>query len=208
MMRKKYILLLILSALALQASGNGYRDIIRLHENGMHSRSRNLLHQYDRHAQNVEPAGWAVLNSVMMKTPGYENEMELYMKEYPYSKLAVQIRYHHALNLFHSGNYSEALEGFDSIKPKALYKSERTEYLFNRAYCNLELQQYDLAYERFNEVYQLPFSDYTGPSAYAMGYIRYNLRDFQEALSWFEKSVKDNRFSAISNWYIMVKAET
>ena len=99
-MGKKYILLLILSALSLQVSGNGYRDILRLQENGMHSRSRHLFHQYERKVKSAEPAGWAVLSSVMMRTPGYENEMELYMKEYPYSKLAVQIRYHHALNLF------------------------------------------------------------------------------------------------------------
>lgn len=179
------------------------REAVRLFDIGMHARSQTILNKVGREYGSADAKGYAVLCDVLASTPGYEVRMAKFFNECPYSKLVPQIKYHHALNLFHSGNYSEALEGFDSIKPKALYKSERTEYLFNRAYCNLELQQYDLAYERFNEVYQLPFSDYTGPSAYAMGYIRYNLRDFQEALSWFEKSVKDNRFSAISNWYIM-----
>ena len=179
------------------------REAVRLFDIGMHARSKTILDKVAREYGSADAKGYAVLCDVVASAPGYEVRMNGFFEECPYSKLVPQIRYRHALNLFHSGEYAAALSTFESVKPSMLYKSDRTEYLFNRAYCNLELQQYETAFGIFTEVYQLPFSDYTGPSAYAMGYIRYVGRDFEQALSWFEKSVKDSRFTAISNWYIM-----
>ena len=172
-MGKKYILLLILSALSLQVSGNGYRDILRLQENGMHSRSRHLFHQYERKVKSAEPAGWAVLSSVMMRTPGYENEMELYMKEYPYSKLTVQIRYHHALNLFDKQDYVAADEVLNAVEQSKIYRGQVDEYLFKKAYCELERGDVDRALLRFIELERRPISDYTAPAKYSIAYIHY-----------------------------------
>ena len=202
-MRKKYILLLILSALSLQASGNGYRDILRLQENGMHSRSRQLFHQYEKQVKSAEPAGWAVLNSVMMRTPGYENEMELYMKEYPYSKLAVQIRYHHALNLFDAQDYMGADEVLDNVEQSKIYRGQVDEYLFKKAYCELERGDLDRALLRFIELERRPISDYTAPAKYSIAYIHYRRGSFEEAYGWFERAALDNRFAQMSNYYIM-----
>ena len=179
------------------------REAVRLFDLGMHARSKSILEKVAREYGSVDAKGYAVLCDVIAAVPGYEARMSSFLADYPYSKLVPQLKYRHALNLFHSGNYAAALDMFDGVSVKALYKSDRTQYLFSRAYCNLEVNQYNLAYERFLEVHQLPFSDYTAPSAYAMGYIRYVERNFEEALSWFEKSVKDGRFVAISNWYIV-----
>ena len=179
------------------------REAVRLFDVGMHARSKTIMNKVAREYGSVDAKGYAVLCDVIAQAPGYEVRMNEFFTECPYSKLVPQIKFRHSLNLFHAGNYEAALAGFESVNPKMLYKSDRTEYLFDRAYCNLELHQYDVAYGRFEEVYNLPFSDYIGPSAYAMGYIKYLGRDFEEALSWFEKSVKDNRFTPISNWYIM-----
>lgn len=202
-MGKKYILLLILSALSLQVSGNGYRDILRLQENGMHSRSRHLFHQYERKVKSAEPAGWAVLSSVMMRTPGYENEMELYMKEYPYSKLAVQIRYHHALNLFDKQDYVAADEVLNAVEQSKIYRGQVDEYLFKKAYCELERGDVDRALLRFIELERRPISDYTAPAKYSIAYIHYRRGCFEEAYGWFEKAALDNRFAQMSNYYIM-----
>ena len=202
-MRKKYILLLILSALSLQASGNGYRDILRLQENGMHSRSRQLFHQYERQAKSAEPAGWAVLSSVMMRTPGYEREMELYMKEYPYTKLATQIRYHHALNLFDRQDYVAADEVLNTVEQSKIYRGQVDEYLFKKAYCELENGDVDRALLRFIELERRPISDYTAPAKYSIAYIYYRRGSFEEAYGWFEKAALDNRFAQMSSYYIM-----
>ena len=191
------------SSLGGHGSVKDLREAVRLYDLGMHGRSRSILEKVAREYGSVDAKGYSVLCDVIAAVPGYEARMNSFLDECPYSKLIPQLKFRHALNLFHSGNYPAALDMFDAVSVKMLYKSDRTSYLFSRAFCNLELNQYDLAYERFLEVFQLPFSDYTAPSAYAMGYIRYVARDFEEALSWFEKSVKDSRFTAISNWYIM-----
>ena len=211
MMKLKFLTISILALTAFSAPSNAgdyesvkdLREAVRLYDIGIRGHSKTLLDEVAKEYGAVDARGYSVLCDVVAKTPGYETTMEEFFKAYPYSKLIPQIKYRHAQNLFYSQNYEDALKIYDEIKPKSLYKSDRTEYLFNRAYSNLELQQYELAYERFCEVNKLPFSDYTGPSAYALGYIRYNGKNFKEALPWFEKSVKDSRFEAISNWYIM-----
>ena len=211
MMKLKFLTISILALTAFSAPSEAeeyrsvkeLREAVRLFDTGMRGRAGNIMDKVAKEYGSADARGYSVLCDVMAGMPGYQTRMENFFRDCPYSKLIPQIKYRHAQNLFYAGNYGEALKYYDQLKLKTLYKSDRTEYLFNRAYCNLELQQYDLAYERFSEVTKLSFSDYTYPSAYALGYIRYNGRDFKEALSWFEKSVKDSRFSSISNWYII-----
>jgi tetratricopeptide (TPR) repeat protein len=164
---------------------------------------------------SADAKGYSVLCDVIAATPGYETRMDTFFAECPYSKLIPQIRYRHALNLFYAGQYAEALEAFESVKPKQLYKSDRTEYLFDRAYCNMELQQYDVAYDRFLEVNKLPFSDYTGPSAYAMGYIRYQNAEYlihrayaagELSAEWIFKGASRSFFNAMLDSDLMSEA--
>ena len=79
------------------------------------------------------------------------------------------------------------------IESKQLDKDQRTEFLFKRAYCDLENNNLDLALERFTEVEKLPVSDYSVPSRYAIGYINYQKKEFKEARPWFEQSAVDSR---------------
>ena len=90
------------------ASGNGYREILRMQENGMHSRSRMLLRDIARKSGKSSPEGYAVLSEVSMGLPGYEARMDAFISEHPYSVLVPQMKYLHALNLFDSQDYKEA----------------------------------------------------------------------------------------------------
>ena len=73
-----------------------------------------------------------------MNIPGYEASMKEFMRTHPYSIHVPQIRYRHALNLFDSQKYKAASVHFAQIAPKQLTKSQRTEFLFKRAYSDLE----------------------------------------------------------------------
>lgn len=179
------------------------REAIRLYDIGMIGRSSTMLDALAKRTGSTDSKGYSLLCDVVMATPGYEVEMEDFFQEHPYSVLIPEIKYRHAMNVFGAGDYKKAAEVFETIEPKHISKSQRTEFLFKRAYCNLENQQFAIAKERFMEVQQLPASDFTAPSCYALGYIEYSERDFKEALNWFEKSVKDSRFASISSWYLM-----
>ena len=202
-MRKKYILLLLVSMIAMQASGNGYREILRLHENGMHNRSRLMFRQYDRKMESADPEGWAVLSEVIMKTRSYEKEMNRFISEHPYSPLITQIRYRHALNLFDRQDYAGAGAILDEVSPSRIYRGQVDEYLFKKAYCELEEGDIDRALLRFIELERRPVSDYTAPAKYSVAYIYYRRGRFSEAYGWFEKSALDSRFREMSNYYIM-----
>ena len=196
------------SANAVQTSGvhgdlREFRDAVRLYEKGMVNRSRTLFDVLSDKAHKADHEGYSVLCDVLMNAPGYELEMQKFYHDHPYSIHITQIRYAHSLNLFDAQDYKAAAEEFSLLKVKQLNKDQRTEFLFKRAYADLENKDLDLALERFKEVEKLPVSEYTAPSRYAIGYINYQKKDFREALAWFEQSSDDSRFESISNWYIM-----
>ena len=180
-----------------------FREAVRLYENGMVNRSRMAFGRLSDRDAKADHEGYSVLCDVAMNIPGYEASMKEFMRTHPYSIHVPQIRYRHALNLFDSQKYKAASVHFAQIAPKQLTKSQRTEFLFKRAYSDLENKELELALKRFREVEALPFSDYTAPSRYAIGYINYQMKDFREALAWFEQASEDGRFEAISKWYIM-----
>ena len=180
-----------------------FRGAVRIYEKGMVSRSRSVFDMLTDKAAKADYQGYSVLSDVLMKTPGYEAAMQEFMTSHPYSIHIPQIRYAHALNLFDAMDYRGASEELALISVKQLDRNQRTEFLFKRAYCNLENKELETALERFHEVEKLPMSDYSAPSRYAIGYINYQLKEFRKALAWFEKASQDDRFESISMWYIM-----
>ena len=180
-----------------------FRDAVRLYEKGMANRSKTLFHELSGKDAKADYEGYSVLCDVRLKVAGYETLMQDFLERHPYSIHVPQIRYSHALNLFDAQDYKSASGEFSLLKPKHLDKGQRTEFLFKRAYCNLENKEFQTALERFHEVEKLPMSDFTAPSRYAIGYINYQKKDFREALAWFEQSSEDGRFESISRWYIM-----
>ena len=180
-----------------------FRDAVRLYGKGMVNRSKALFEGMSENDSKAEYEAYSVLCDVLMNNPGYVLKMAQFIQKHPYSVNIPQIRYAHALNLFDAQDYKAASAEFSDLKIKQLNKSQRTEFLFKRAYSDLENKELNTALERFHEVEKLPVSDYTAPSRYAIGYINYQKKDFREALSWFEQSSEDSRFETISKWYIM-----
>ena len=190
-------------ALGLDLNAQEMREAIRLFDNGMYSRAHLYFDEIAAESYASDPEGYAVLCDVKQGVPGYRRTMNRFFKENPQSPLIFQIRYAHALNLFDAHDYTEAGSEFAQINVKRLDRSQRVEYTFKKAYCALEGGHRQEAMNGFKEVEKLPASDYTAPSRYAIGYICYDLKDFNEAINWFEKSVKDSRFADMSSYYIM-----
>lgn len=195
----------IVSASALHADGDvrEYRDILRLQESGMHSRARNILRKQGPAVRRGDAEGRAVLSETIMNVPGYEYGMNAYVAAHPYSVLVPQIRYRHALNLFEKQDYVAAGEILDEVSPVQIERSQVDEYLFKKAYCELERGDLDKALLRFIELEKRPVSDYTAPAKYSIAYIHYGRKEFFEAVGWFEKAALDARFAENANYYIM-----
>ena len=215
-MKKSKILSLFLLTCALQAgeiyaaqavdgrkSVKELREAVRLFDIGMIGRSKVILDDVVKETGTADSRGYALVCEIMAGTPGYEVRMEKFLRECHYSIWVPEVKYRHALNLFHAEDYKSASAVLETIDVKQISRSDRTEFLFTRAYCDFENNDYERAMGRFLEVQQLPVSNYTVPSCYALGFINYSNSNFKDALGWFEKSANDNRFASYSNWYLM-----
>ena len=193
----------VLSTLHVAAQTDDYKQALRLYEKGMLSRSEMIFANVAEHTRKAEPAGYSLLCDVRCKAPGYERRIDAYAETYPYSVLLPQIRYQHALNLFDAGYYKDAARVFAQLKEKVLYKSQRTEFAFKKAYSALETGDVQSAFEGFKDVESRKYSDYTAPARFAIGYIEYNRKNFSDAQEWFEKSANDSRFRQNASYYIL-----
>ena len=194
---------LIFICLGLDLNAQDMNEALRLFDHGMYSRARLYFDEIAAESYTSDPEGYAVLCDVKQEVPGYRRSMNMFIAENPQSPLISQIRYAHALNLFDAHDYVEAGKEFALIAVKRLDKGQRAEYTFKKAYCAFENAQRQEALAGFKEVERMAASDFTAPSRYAIGYINYDLKNFKEAISWFEKSEKDSRFADMSAYYIM-----
>ena len=206
-MKRKFIFIAVLAFLSgsflvsssAEERPDGFREALRLMDRGFGSRASSILMLKD----DVNAKGYDVLIHVLRRTEGYEAPMHRFLEENPHIAVVPQIKYAYALNLFDDGDFKAALEIFDNLDVERLDSDQKTEYLFKKAYACLENHMLTEAVKGFELVQELPMNDYVAPSRYILGYINYETRSFAKALSWFEKSVEDSRFSEMSSYYIM-----
>ena len=179
------------------------RNALKLYDAGMFSHANRLMETLSDDTFRTDPEGYAMLCDVLNGVTGYENRMEAFFVNNPHSFLIPRIRYAHAMNLFDAMKYKAASEELGMLSVKMVPAEVRVEYLFKKAYCHLENRELQKALEDFAQVEKMPFSDYTAPSRYAMGYAQYQLKNFDKAAPWFEKAMTDGRFRDISSYYLM-----
>ena len=179
-----------------------FRQAVRLYQNGMYERAKDIFEDLGRKG-DLLGEGYSALCAAKMQTAGFMDELEAYLLKYPESSLAPQIHFEKGLAYFDAGDYGSSRREFASFAKEDLRREQVAEYVFKRAYSDYALQRYPEARERFLAVEKMPFSDYTAPSRYALGYIDYSSSDFDSAIKWFELAAKDPRFTEHSNYYIL-----
>ena len=179
------------------------KHAVELYGRGLYAQAESILDGLPEECRTEESEGYRVLCSVCLGRGGYHAMMENYIERYPYSGLIPQMRFRHALNLFDAEDYAGASAELEQLSRRQLYRRQVPEFLFRKAYCDLENGLYDRALQRFDGVLARPVSDYTAPSQYFSGYILYQKERFTEAADRFVLSARDPRFAEISNYYIL-----
>ena len=197
---------LLVGAMAFQAQAGprdkDYRKALKLYQNGMYESAKDIFETLGR-SGDLLGEGYSALCAAKMQTAGFMEELDGYLLKYPESSLAPQVHFEKGLALFDAGDYAASRREFASFSKEDLSRDQVAEYVFKRAYSDYALQDYPSARERFLAVEKMPFSDYTAPSRYAIGYIDYSSSDFDSAIKWFELAAKDPRFTEHSNYYIL-----
>ena len=204
-MNRKYILAafsaLVMSMTVLSATD--FREILKLQQRGMHNRASLLYSGLPQDVIALEPEGYALLSDVTMNIEAYKSRMDEYIADNPHSVLVSALKYRHALNLFAAQDFAGASEVLAEVPATHIPESDLDEYLFKKAYCDLEAGDVERAMLQFQYLEGRPMSDYTAPARYSIAYINYDNGNFADALEWFEKSSADGRFAEISAYYIM-----
>ena len=85
---------LVVAGYSAAAQVSDYRDALRLYEKGMFSRSKMMFDRIETETEKkADPAGYSLLCDVRTNVPGYENSIDTYLENYPYSVLIPQIRF-------------------------------------------------------------------------------------------------------------------
>lgn len=179
-----------------------FRNALLLYERGMFGKALEKFTAVADRSGDPDAEGYAILCALKMGLPGSEGNAMDYLDRYPAGMLSGQIRYACALSIFDSGDYPKAAEAFAGIKEKSLYKTQRPEYLFKKAYCAYECGDYDSALDQFVSLAGIRNPDYNASSSYMAGYICYLKKMFSEAAGWFTKSSEDSRFAPMSRYYL------
>lgn len=178
-----------------QAGSEEYLKAVEFYDRGMFERAQTIFGEIASRTSDVMARGYEVLCGVRLQEVGNRTMADQFISDCPYCNLVSQIRFYNALNLFDERDYGASVAEFGRIDERNLLASQFPEFLFKQAYSRFELDEYDKAADLFAKVEKLPYSDYTAPSRYSLGYINYSWKKFDEAYEWFDKSSKDTRFT-------------
>ena len=183
--------------------GKTFKDAVTLYERGLYAQARSIFEDLSRQEPDVLADGYIVLCALQTKAAGYESLLSDYESRYINSTLTPEINYLYGNILFDEGSYAAAAQRYADVPSISLDRRERTELLFKKAYCDYGTGNYSQALQKFHELEQMPYSDYTSPSRYSIGYIEYNNNNFEEAYNWFSKCLNDDRFALNARYYML-----
>lgn len=203
-MRKKLALTLTLlvSLASLQASAQSktYREALNLFDQGMYSTARTL---FESLGKSPVYQGYALLCAGRSGDSDFYRLLDSYDKTYKQTTLSNELHFQAALNLFDVKRYADALDEFAKVDESALSEEQSVQYIFKSGFCNYAQGHYGDARNWFIRLEEKGVNDYTAPSRYALGYMSYTQKNFNDALKWLELSAKDPRLENLSKFYIV-----
>ena len=126
-----------------------------------------------------------------------------FVAQYHENILVPQVRYLLGLDLFDAERYEEALQQFNMVSLSDIQESQQPEYTYKVGYCAFAGGEWERAKGLLSRTRGLPYSDYSAPAYYTLGYINYAEKNFREASDWFEMAGNDHRFTTLANYYIL-----
>ncbi|MBQ9548552.1 MAG: tetratricopeptide repeat protein [Bacteroidales bacterium] len=176
-----------------------YRQALNLYEHGMYERARALFEAVD----DPLAEAYAILCAARVNASDYPDLIQDYESRYPQGVLNSKLHLQYAYNLFDERNFPAARSEFALVDADALSEAERSEYLFKSGYCAFAEGDYDAARRAFTAVEQERRREYLAPANYMTGYMAYEEKHFAEAAEAFSRSATDERFRALSQYYLL-----
>ena len=113
-----------------------------------------------------------------------------------------QLSFHLANYYFRKQEFVEALEFYERAEIASLNNEQISESKFRMGYAYFHLKRYQQAKPLFNTIRQLPDDKHYLDANYFYGFIAYNDKQYNEALSSFEKVQSHPEYGKIVPFYI------
>ena len=194
--------LLAAGAALIIASGlyaQDWEQVKNLYRAGMYSETLRLVQ--DAHTPLAE--GYRALCALKLRTDNSHAMAHAFVAQYHENILVPQVRYLLGLDLFDAERYEEALQQFNMVSLSDIQESQQPEYTYKVGYCAFAGGEWERAKGLLSRTRGLPYSDYSAPAYYTLGYINYAEKNFREASDWFEMAGNDHRFTTLANYYIL-----
>ena len=196
---KRILAALGAALLVTQAFAQDWGKVNELYQKGMYAEVVSLL---DGHKGAV-PEGYRTLCALALRSDSAAQMADVYLEAWPESALVPQIRYQLALDLFDQDRFEDALAQFDRLSQSEVYPSQVPEFTYKYGYSAYRVGEWERAKSILTRLNALPYSDFTAPAYYTLGYINYAQGQFKEASEWFLLSAKDYRFQSLASYYIL-----
>ena len=128
---------------------------------------------------------YKIATDLRLNRPGAEKKLSAFMTENPTSYLSETAYYDLATYYFENGKYTYALKWFNKIKAADVASNKRNDYFFNRGYALFASKRFKQAEIYFKKVEDV--EKYQFDASYYLGYIAYQLDDYDEAAEKFNK---------------------
>ena len=190
------------AALLMLCSGayaQNWEQVKELYRNGMYAQTLQALSG----VQGATAEGYRALCALSMGSDNAHMLAGAFVNTWHEHVLVPQVRFLWALDLFDQERYLEALDLLNRISMDEIQASQQAEYTYKLGYCAFGAGEWERAKGLLTRMRALPYSDYTAPAYYTLGYIHYAQGQFSEAAEWFMQAAHDHRFSALANYYIL-----
>jgi len=133
---------------------------------------------------------YKISTDLRLNRPGAEKKLAAFMIDNPTSYLTETAYYDLASYYFLNGKYTYALKWFTKIKDTDVASSKRADYYFNKGYTLFATKRYKQAEKLFKKVENE--AKYRYDASYYLGYIAYQLEDYDAAVENFNKVTTEN----------------
>lgn len=146
---------------------------------------------------------YSVLCSLKASPESSDGVMEEYSRGGNKTILGSSIHFEYALILFGQGRYGESLGEFSLVDTSGLKGTVIPEYVFKKAWCEYETGNKSAAVKGFRKVLDMPESEYTSVSGYAVASELYKAGEFFEAIPLFKRAGSDPSLTPLCEFYIL-----
>lgn len=184
-------------------------SVRELYENDMYaavqSEVAGMMLKYEDHIPahlEMEMQSYYVFSGIRLKQTNIDALVADFGSRYPHSPRLALIKFEQSLYYFEKGDYSRSIAVLRGVENKYLSKSQRLEYMFNKAYCNMRVGDNKEAMAGFKQIIALGKTPYLAPSTYYLGYLHYISNGFSDAVKMFKNLESHHEYSNMARYYI------